>query len=139
MFKTTSAETPAEYIDMLEEPRKSDIRELDALIRKLAPKLEPHLASGMLAYGRYHYKGKSKGTEGEWFHIGLASNKRYISLYVMAANADAYLAESFKGRLPKADIGRSCVRFRRLDDVDTKTLEELIRTGAQWDPIGLSA
>ena len=138
MFKTTSAETPAEYIDMLEEPRKSDIRELDALIRKLAPKLEPHLASGMLAYGRYHYKGKSKGTEGEWFHIGLASNKRYISLYVMAANADGYLAESFKAKLPKADIGRSCVRFKRLSDLDLKALNELISQGAKWDPIAIS-
>ena len=138
MFKTTSAETPAEYIDMLEEPRKSDIRELDALIRKLAPKLEPHLASGMLAYGRYHYKGKSKGTEGEWFHIGLASNKRYISLYVMAANADGYLAESFKDKLPKADIGRSCVRFKRLSDLDLKALNELISQGAKWDPIAIS-
>ena len=138
MFKTTSAETPAEYIDMLEEPRKSDIRELDALIRKLAPKLEPHLASGMLAYGRYHYKGKSKGAEGEWFHIGLASNKRYISLYVMAANADGYLAESFKDKLPKADIGRSCVRFKRLSDLDLKALNELISQGAKWDPIAIS-
>jgi len=138
MFKTTSAETPAEYIDMLEEPRKSDIRELDALIRKLAPKLEPHLASGMLAYGRYHYKGKSKGTEGEWFHIGLANNKRYISLYVMAANADGYLAESFKDKLPKADIGRSCVRFKRLSDLDLSALNELISQGAKWDPIAIS-
>jgi hypothetical protein len=138
MFKTTEAQSPAEYIDMLEEPRKSDIRNLDALIRKLAPKLEPHIASGMLAYGRYHYKGKSKGTEGEWFHIGLASNKRYISLYVMAADKDGYLAESYKEKLPKADIGRSCVRFKKLSDLDPKALNELISTGAKWDPIALS-
>ena len=138
MFKTTDAQSPDEYIDRLEEPRQSDIRELDALIRKLAPKLEPHLASGMLAYGRYHYKGKSKGTEGEWFHIGLASQKRYISLYVMAADDNGYLAESFKDRLPKADIGRSCVRMKRVSDVDTEALRDLIRGGAAWQPIGLS-
>jgi hypothetical protein len=59
MFKTTTAESPAEYIDMLEEPRRSDIRELDELIRATAPNLEPHLASGMLAYGHYHYKSTS--------------------------------------------------------------------------------
>jgi hypothetical protein len=138
MFKTTDAQSPAEYIDRLEEPRRSDIRDVDALIRKLAPNLEPHLASGMLAYGRYHYKGKSKGTEGEWFHIGLASNKNYISLYVMAADEDGYLAESYKDKLPKANIGRSCVRFKRLSDLDPKALKELITTGAKWDPIGLS-
>ena len=138
MFKETSAATSDEYIDALEEPRRSDIRALDELIRREAPQLEPHIASGMLAYGRYHYKGKSKGTEGEWFHIGLASNKRYISLYVMAASKDGYLAESFKERLPKADIGRSCVRFKHLADLDLATLQELITTGAEWDPIALS-
>jgi hypothetical protein len=139
LFKTTDALSPAEYIDRLEEPRRTDIRELDELIRRTAPKLEPHLASGMLAYGRYHYRSKS-GSEGDWFHIGLASNKRYISLYVMATDptGSGYLAESYKERLPKADIGRSCVRFKRLSDVDREALIELIRGGARFDPIGIS-
>ena len=138
MFKETSAKTPDQYIEGLEEPRRTDIRALHELIVREAPKLEPHIASGMLAYRRYHYKGKSKGTEGEWFHIGLASNKRYMSLYVMAADDNGYLAESYRDRLPKADIGRSCVRIKRLDDVDQGQLKELIRTGAKWNPIGLS-
>jgi hypothetical protein len=138
VFKTTDAQSPDEYIDRLDEPRRSDIRELHELIRREAPQLEPHLASGMLAYGRYHYKGKSKGTEGEWFHIGLASNKNYISLYVMAADKDGYLAESYKDKLPKANIGRSCVRFKRLSDLDPNALNALITTGAKWAPIGLS-
>jgi hypothetical protein len=140
MFKTTPAATPAEYIEMQQEPRRSDIRELDALIRKNAPKLEPHIASGILAYGRYHYEGKSKGTEGEWFHIGLASNKRYISLYIMATDAASggYLAETYKDKLPKADIGRSCVRFKRLSDVDRKTLEELIQKAARFNPVAIA-
>jgi hypothetical protein len=133
MFKTTTAQTPAEYIDTLEEPRRSDIRELDDLIRRTAPNLEPHLASGMLAYGRYHYK--SRTTEGEWFHIGLASQKRYISLYVMAVEGEKYVAETYKDRLPKADIGRSCVRIKRLSDVDLDALVELIRKGAEFTPV----
>jgi len=138
MFKTTSAESPAEYIDMLEEPRKSDIKELDAMIRKNAPNLAPHIMSGMLAYGHYHYKGKTR--EGEWFNIGLASNKNYISLYVMAEDKQTggHLAETYKERLPKANIGKSCVRFKRLSDVDRKTLEELITLGGKLDPMALA-
>ena len=95
MFKSTDAQTPAEYMATLEEPRRSDVQAVHELIRRLAPDLEPHIASGMLAYGRYHYRSKS-GREGEWFHLGLASNKRYISLYVMAADGNGYVAESFK-------------------------------------------
>ena len=129
MFKTTDAQSPAEYIDRLEEPRRTEIRQLDELIRQTAPHLEPHLLSGTLAYGRYHYRGRS-GREGDWFIIGLASQKRYISLYVSAATPDGYLAESYRDRLPKADIGRSCVRIKRVADVDRATLVNLIREGA---------
>jgi hypothetical protein len=136
VFNETTASTPDEYIDRLDEPRRSDVRALHELIGREAPQLEPHIASGMLAYGRYQYKGKSKGTEGEWFNIGLASNKRYISLYVMAADENGYLAETYKQRLPKADIGRSCVRVKRFADLDPEALRDLIRTGAEWSPIG---
>ena len=131
MFKTTTAATPDEYIEALDEPRRSQIRQLHDLIRETAPQLEPHIQSGMLAYGTYRYKYAS-GREGDWFPIGLASNKRYISLYVTAADPGrGYLAESYRERLPRADIGKSCVRIKRLEDVDLNTLTELIRAGAE--------
>jgi hypothetical protein len=40
--------TPAEYIAKLEEPRRTEVAALDALIRKTAPKLEPFIHSGVL-------------------------------------------------------------------------------------------
>lgn len=135
MFKTTDAQSPDEYIDRLEEPRRSEIRELHELIRKNAPNLLPHLASGMLAYGPYQYRGKS--SSGTWFRIGLASHKRYISLYVMAQDlvTGGYLADSYRQRLPKADIGKSCVRFKRPADLDQTTLTQLIREAATLPPL----
>src|SRR6201995_4602030 len=98
------AATPAEYIAQLEEPRKADVVALDAMIRKAAPKLEPFVHIGILAYGPYRYKYDS-GREGDWFRIGVASNQNYISLYVSSA-------EQFKEALPKAKVGKSCVRFK---------------------------
>ncbi len=71
--------TPAEYIAKLDEARRAEVSALDALIRKTAPKLEPFIHAGMLAYGRWHYK-YGTGREGDWFRIGVASNKNYISL-----------------------------------------------------------
>jgi hypothetical protein len=121
----------------LDEPRRTEIRRLHELIRKTAPQLEPHLASGMLAYGRYQYRPK-RGPGGEWMNIALASNKRYISLYIMATDprGGRYLAETYKDRLPNADIGKSCVRFKRVDDLDQAALTQLIREGAEFGPIG---
>jgi Domain of unknown function (DU1801) len=124
--------TPAEYIARLDEARKTDIAALDALIRKVAPKLKPFIHSGMLAYGPWHYKYAS-GREGDWFRMGVASNKNYISLYVSACNDKGYVAERYKKALPKASIGRSCVRFKRLSDLDPAALKNMIREGAK-DP-----
>jgi uncharacterized protein DUF1801 len=120
--------TPAEYIAQLAEPRRSEVAALDALIRKTAPKLEPFIHSGMLAYGAWHYKYAS-GREGDWFRIGVASNKNYISLYICATDGDGYIAERYKQALPKASIGRSCVRFKRLGDLDQAVLKKMIREG----------
>lgn len=122
--------TPAEYIAKLDEPRRSDIAALDALIRKTAPKLEPFVHLGILAYGRSHYK-YATGREGDWFRIGVANNKQYISLYLCASGEDGYVAERYKEALPKANIGKSCVRFKRLSDLDPAALKRLIKEGAK--------
>jgi hypothetical protein len=123
------ASTPAEYLAQLEEPRKADVAALDALIRKVAPKLEPFILSGMLAYGPYHYKYES-GCEGDGFRIGIASNQNYISLYVGPCG-DGLLAERYQEALPKAKIGKGCVRFKRLGDLDEAALKKLIRERAR--------
>jgi len=122
--------TPSEYFAKLEEPRKTEVVALDALIRKTAPKLAPFIQGGVLAYGPWRYK-YSSGREGDWFCIGVASNKNYISLYICARDEKGYVAERYKQALPKADIGRSCVRFKRLTDLDLAALKKLIREGAQ--------
>src|SRR5712691_7063520 len=120
--------TPAEYIAKLEEPRKSEIAALDKLIRKMAPELKPSIHIGMLAYGPFHYKYAS-GREGDWFRIGVASNKNYLSLYICPSDAAGYIPEHYKEALPKASIGRGCVRFKRLADLDPAALKKLIRAG----------
>ena len=128
----SAAKTPEEYLDALEEPRRSDLARLDALIREVAPDLDRHLRSGMLGYGTYHYRYPS-GREGDWFRIGLASNKNYISLYCCAVKDGDYVANGFRDRLPKAKIGKSCVTFKRLADLDPAAVRELIRTTAEAD------
>jgi uncharacterized protein DUF1801 len=115
--------TPEEYLAQLEEPRKSDLAALDELIRKTAPKLSPFIHSGMLAYGPYHYKYES-GREGDGFRIGLCSNQNYISLYIASG-------ERYKEALPKASIGKSCVRFKRLSDLDQTALKKMLRDAAK--------
>jgi hypothetical protein len=132
----SDAATHEEYIERLAEPRRGEVRALHELIRHTVPQLEPTMDFGMLGYGKYHYRYPS-GREGDWMLVAVASNKNYISLYVTAADPDGgYLAERYQDRLPKASIGKSCIRFKRLGDLDQEVLEGLLRRVAELGPPG---
>ncbi len=126
---------PQEYIDALDEPRRSDVAALDALIRRVAPDLEPVVNGRMLGYGPFHYR-YATGREGDATLLALASNRRYLSLYVLSCTGGRYLAERYADRLPGASVGRSCVRFPRLAAVDLAVLEELVVEAARTGPGG---
>ncbi len=130
MYGKSDAKTPEEYIAGVDEHRRDDIQQLHDFIREIAPELEPTMEFGMLGYGRFHYKYAS-GREGEWMKIGVASNKRYISFYCCSADEQGYVAERYRERLPKASIGKSCVRFKHLSDLDLEVLGSLIRETAK--------
>lgn len=121
--------TPAEYIAAVDDERRPDVAALDALIRTHAPELEPVIMDGMLGYGPFHYRYAS-GREGDACKLSIASNASYISLYCFAADAEGYVAPRYVDRLPKASIGKSCVRFKRLADLDEKVVVALIEETA---------
>lgn len=135
MFKPTAAKTPDEYISLLAEPRRKDIQKLHELIQKTAPSLTPHILSGMIGYGTYHYRYAS-GREGDWSLIALASQKNYISLYICAVENDTYIAETYKERLPKTSIGKSCIRFKTLADIDLQIITEIIKKAEKLGGVG---
>jgi hypothetical protein len=130
-----NVKTPAEYIAAVGDKRRPDIAALDALIRKHAPELERVIMDGMLGYGPFRYRYAS-GREGDACKLSIASNASYISLYCFAADAKGYVAERYVDRLPKASIGKSCVRFKKLAELDEKALVALIKETAS---MGLTA
>jgi hypothetical protein len=124
--------SPAAYIAALPEPRRTEITRIDAFIRATVPDLAPCLTAGMLGYGPFHYRYAS-GREGDTAKIGLSSRAQYIALYACAADARGYVAERYAARLPAADIGKSCVRFKRLDDLDRAALRDLLLETARTE------
>lgn len=131
-MKPQGAKSIDAYIEQIDEPRRAEIEELDALITATVPKLERHLmgqmGSQMIGYGPYHYKYES-GREGDTAIISLASQKRHVSLYVMCVDNQTgeYLPEQFEERLGKVSVGKSCVRFTKLENVDKKALKALLK------------
>jgi len=127
MHGQSTATEPDAYVAGVDDDRRPQIAALDARIVAAAPTLRRYVDHGMLAYGRYEYRYAS-GREGDWFLVGVASNKAYISLYVSTVDLEPYL-----GRLPKANLGRACIRFKRIDDVDLEVIDEIVRAAAQND------
>lgn len=126
MFKKTSATSPSEYIASVPANRRADIQAVHDLILKTTPHLKPHILSGMIGYGKYHYRYPS-GREGDWALIALANQKNYISLYICSVDNGKYIPEQYTDKLPKASIGKSCIRFKTLADIDQSVLAEIIK------------
>jgi hypothetical protein len=129
-----STRSPDEFIASLPDDVRDDIATLDRAISDVMAGHERVLWEGkfwggtdqhIVGYGSYAYKGRS-GASGEWFVIGLAAQKNYITVYGAAPAADTVDGRAIRERLGKAKIGRSTVTFKRLSDVDLATLIELV-------------
>ncbi|MEN9561026.1 MAG: hypothetical protein RIQ56_299 [Candidatus Parcubacteria bacterium] len=105
------------------------IETLDRFIRKSSSKLKPYFTYNMLGYGSFKYKNYKKEII-DWPVVALASQKNYISVYVCALESGKYLAESYKSKLGKVSVGKSCIRFKRLEDVNLDALREILKKAA---------
>jgi hypothetical protein len=117
----------SETLDSIKDPqRKKDMKALDALIRKALPGEKRVVDRGMIGYGPFHYKYAS-GREGDAAKVALSSRAQYISVYLLGIKDGKYVAESYKKALGKASVGKSCIRFKRLEDIDLKALEKAVK------------
>ena len=112
--------TPDQYLASLPADRRPAVLALHTAIRKTVPKLTPEIMMGMgsplIGYGKYHYK-YSSGREGDWFLIGLCAGKSHYSLHICSADKGGYLVEQNAAKLGKVKAGRSCINFKKLEDL----------------------
>lgn len=135
MFKPTAARSAAEYLAALPSERRAVLEQLDALIRATAPSLTPHFASNMLGYGSFPYRNAKKELV-SWPVVAVASQKNYISIYVCAIHDGGYLAETHKAELGQVSVGKSCIRFKKLSDINLTGLQKVLRLAEQHPGFG---
>ncbi|MFM1772606.1 MAG: hypothetical protein RLZZ71_1748 [Bacteroidota bacterium] len=133
----------AEYVNGLAEDRQVVIKKLQALTIKNLPKgFEEEMSYGMIGYvvphklypAGYHCDPKLPLP-----FLSIASQKNFIALYHMGMYAKPELLDWFTSEYPKhckskLDMGKSCVRFKKMEDIPYALLEELIKkmTVADW-------
>ena len=124
-----------EFLGALPADRRDTMTTVHKAIRKAAPKLATAMMSGMgpspiIGYGKYHYRSAS-GSEGDWFLIGLAAGKGQYSLHICAVDKGGYLVEQNAARLGKVKTGRSCINFKRLEDLKLDAAMGLVKQAAK--------
>lgn len=129
-----TASSPEEYIDQLPEERKSVISKLRAVITKNLPKgFEEQISYGMLGFvvphslypDGYHCDPKLPLP-----FINLASQKNFIAVYHSGIYADPKLHNWFVTEYPKhvktkLDMGKSCIRFKKMETIPFELIGEL--------------
>lgn len=124
--KETQASVDA-FIAKQPEEVRTDCQTLVKLMKKATGE-EPRMwGTSMVGFGRYHYKGAS-GREGEWLITGFSPRKANLSIYIiMGFEKHGALMK----KLGKHSTGKGCLYVKRLADVDTKLLDELIVKNVQ--------
>lgn len=128
------ADTPEEYIDKLPDDRKEAMIKLRATILENLPDgFEETMSYGMIGYVVPH------SVYPDGYHcnphlplpfMSIASQKNYIALYHMGIYVNEELMDWFTGEYPnhvssKLDMGKSCIRFKKPDQIPYELIAEL--------------
>ena len=132
----SKATTPEQYLSELPEDRKEAMLKLRNAIKENLPQgFEEVISYGMLGYvvphsiypSGYHCDPKLPLP-----FINLASQKNFIALYHMGIYANKNLETWFVSEYPKhvktkLDMGKSCIRFKKMDQIPFELIGELVR------------
>ena len=128
----STAETVDKYLDELTPERRKAVSAVrDVVLANLPEGYEETMDFGMIAYvvplSRYPktYNGHPLS------YAGISSEKNFVSVHLMNIYGDAeserWFVNSYKATGKKPDMGKSCVRFKKLDDFPLDLIGEAIK------------
>lgn len=131
----STAKTVNDYLNELPEEKKSAFSKLrNSILMNLPKGFEEEMSYGMLGYvvphsiypDGYHCNPKLPLP-----FMAIASQKNFIALYHMGIYANPKLMEWFTSEYPKhsslkLDMGKSCVRFKKIDQIPFDLIAELV-------------
>ena len=104
------------------EQQRSDCLELMALFKKVTRHSPRMWGPSIVGYGSYRYTYES-GRTGEAPLAGFAIRGRELVVYLMTEGSQQ---KALLSKLGKHRVGKSCLYFRQLADLDTAVLEQLV-------------
>lgn len=125
-LKTQRTNVPVEqFLDSVEDPKRREEGKVLHVLFQESTNEEPAMwGSSIVGYGSYHYKSTRSKQEGDWPLTGFSPRKQNLSLYIMPG-FDRYTDLLSKLGKHKTSVG--CLYIKKLVDIDTEVLKELIR------------
>ena len=121
--KVNNASVTAFLNKIVDEEKRTDSFEILKLMRQVT-KQEPKMwGASIVGFGHTHYVYAS-GREGDWFITGFSPRKQSLTLYVMGS-FNPYV--DLLKELGEHKTGVGCLYIKKLKDVNTKVLKELIK------------
>jgi hypothetical protein len=127
----SAAKTPSQYLASLPADRQVPITKVRQVILDNLPKgYEEYVLGGMLMYCVPLSRLPNTYNGHPLCYVALASQKNYMSVYLMSVYGDKKTEEWFRSRFKaagkKLDMGKSCVRFGALDDLPLEVIGETV-------------
>ena len=128
---TTAPQTPEEYIAQLPPDRQQAINTLRSVIRRSLPAgYAEGIEFGMISYHVPIERLPDTYNGRPLMYAALANQKNHVGLYLMNVYGDADTRSWFKERWTATgkalDMGKSCIRIRRLEDAPLDVIGEAI-------------
>jgi len=126
----------SDYIQVLPEERQVVIKKLQTLFKKNLPKgFDEQMSYGMIGYvvpHKIYPDGYHCDPKLPLPFLSIASQKNFIALYHMGMYAKPELLDWFVAEYPKhckskLDMGKSCVRFKKMEDIPYDLIAELVK------------
>jgi len=130
----SKAKTPDQYFAELPQDRQFAMEELRKAIKKNIPKgFAEGMGYGMLGWvvpHKIYPAGYHCNPNDPLPFLSIASQKNFIAVYHMGVYANPKLLKWFVTEFPKhskskLDMGKSCIRFKKMDDIPFKLIGEL--------------
>lgn len=102
--------------------QKADVKALMALLKKVTRKTPKMWGPSIVGYGTYTYTYDS-GRTGDMCRTGFAIRGRELVVYILAEDK---AQKTLLKQLGKHKMGKSCLYFKQLADLDPKVLEQLL-------------
>jgi len=123
----TKASVDAFLSSVEPEQKRIDAQHLDQLFQRVTGYQPVMWGTSIIGYGKYHYRYES-GREGDFLATGFSPRKANFAVYIMPGYTDfGYILQ----RLGKFKLGKSCLYFNKLADLDLEVLSTLVKAGLE--------